>query len=200
MSFELAFSFVATIGMFLAGVLWSKAGPRHENDYGWLLVAFCALKGVSFYVDHGKIGIRDFVVATWMGVPGFVLYGISLWYLNGFLEIWTANLLLGFAVFSCLFLAFVVAMTVLFSIGPWTKEQRDDPFQSDLLKTIALATVTVIFVGTVIILFRHTENLSERLALLRSWFHVSSLIVYSVITIRVMLPLIMKNLRDLKGQ
>lgn len=190
--------------MFLAGVLWSKVGQRHEDDHGWLLVAFCALRSVSFYVEHGKIGLRDFAVATWMGVPGFILYGISLWYLNGFLELGRVNRLLGFSVFSCLFLAFVVVVTVLFPLGPWTKKsyekESDDPFQSSFVRTIALATAIAICGGTVFILFQHVDNLPERLGLLQSWFYVSSLIVFSVITIRVMLPLIMKNLRHLWGQ
>jgi hypothetical protein len=200
--FNLTVSLFAALFCFLVGVLWSASTWRHGFDMGWLVVAFCVARGISARIERGNLGVKDYGVAFWPAAPGFVLEGLSDFGLRTFSLHGRSGDLTQFAVFSCLLLVFITAVIAVmrFGVGIQDLSAEDYSASRGAICALALAVAISIACGTSIILLAGAEDPGARLSLLQSWLYKTSLIVYFLLTIKMVLPLIVGRFRAAFGR
>lgn len=181
----------------LVGLVWSASTWRHGFDMGWLLVAFLVTRSGSARMEHGRLGARDYANLFWPAAPGFLLEGFSDLSLHGFRLYGGRQELVRFAVSSCLFLIFIaVAIAILrFGIGIKELSVKDEAMWRGVIWFGVLATAISVAFGTFIIFVTGTKESSVRLNMLQSWFYKTSLIVYFLLTMKIMFPWILRRLR-----
>ena len=200
--FSLTVSLFAALFYFLVGVLWSASTWRHGFDMGWLVVAFCVARSAAARIESGKLGVRDYGIAFWPAVPGFVLEGLSDFSLHTFSLHGRSKDLAQFAVFSCLLLVFIAAVTAVlrFGVGIQDLSAEDYSVSRGAICALALAVAISVVCGTFIILLTGAEEPGTRLNLLQSWLYKTSLIVYFLLTMKMVLPLIVSRFRAAFGR
>jgi hypothetical protein len=163
---------------------------------------FLIAGGISGRLEHGTLGARNYAAIFWPAGPGFVLEWLSDSSLQHFLSHYEPEELVWFAVFSCLFLIFVTTATAALRFGIGIKElsAQDYARWRDFIWLGALAIVLCVTLGTAfIILVTGAKEADVRLSILQSWLYKMSLIVYFLLTVKMMLPLIVKRLRVMSG-
>jgi len=195
--FNLVNSLIGAMLYFFVGWFWSASTRRHSFDLGWLVVAFLVSRGVSYRIEHGKLGARDYAAIYLPAVPGFALEWLADLSLHDFRLHSEMEALVRFSVFTCALLIFVIAATALlqFGIGRDELSTKDSATWHSTILTGAFAIAISLVLGTLMIFVRGATKSDVQASMLQSWFYITSLIVYLFLMIKMMLPLILSRLR-----
>jgi hypothetical protein len=194
---NLIVSLIGAICYFLVGWLWSASAWRHSFDLGWLVVALILARYAATRIENGTLNAREYIAICSTALPGFVLELLANWGLHDFRLHDGLGALVRFAVFSCGLLVFVVALTALlrFSVGLDVLSRKDEATWHSTISVGASVIAASLVMGTALILYKGPDELGSRAGLLQSWFYWASLIVYFLLTLKMMLPLILRRAR-----
>jgi hypothetical protein len=148
-------------------------------------------------MDRGRLGAREYVSVYWPAAPGFALEWLSDSSLRDFRLHGQPGELVRFAVFSCMFLVLIAAATATlrFGIGFAELSAKDHAIWRDAIRVGAIAAVISVALGTFLVFTRGAVESSLRLNMLEAWFYKAALIVYFLVTMKMMLPLVLKRVR-----
>ena len=199
---SVAASVGACVAYFVAGVLLSRASWRGTFDLGWLVVAFLIARCAAARLEKGRLGARDYVTALWPTAPGFLLEWACDSSLRSFRLQGGRWRLAVFALLSCLLLIFITTATAKLKFGVQADElsPEDEARWRGAIWIGAVATAVSIPVGTLSVLTIRTEGPDARLDMLESWLYWASLIVYLLLTMKMMLPLVLNRLRAARSR
>jgi uncharacterized membrane protein YidH (DUF202 family) len=199
---NLIISLVGAVCYFLVGWFWSASTWRHSYDLGWLVVAFILARYVSSRIESGKVETRELLGVGLLAAPAFILEFLADWGLHDFRMHDGVEALIRFGVFSCALLVFVVAVTafVRFGVGLDALSTKDEATWRSAIRIGASAVAISFVAGTVWILAKCTNQLDVQSRALQYWFYCASLIVYFLLTMKMMLPLILRRLRTVMDE
>ena len=192
-------SLFAALCFFLVGLLWSTSTWRHGFDMGWLVVAFCVARSVSARIESSgtSLEVKNYALMLWPAVPAFVLEGLAGLSLRKFSEYGRPEEIVQFALLSCLFLVFIAAATAVcrFGIGMADLPAEDYSISRRVVYFLSLTFAIFVTLGTPLLFIRTDANLSAQLTVLQSWFYKLSLLAYFLLSIKMMLPILLKRFR-----
>jgi hypothetical protein len=186
---------------FLVGWLWSASTWRHSFDLGWLVVAFILARYASTRIESGKLKSRDYLSVCFPALLGFVFEFLADWGLHDFRLYDGFGALVRFAIFSCSLLVFVAGLTAFsrFGVGLDVLSEKDEVTWRRTIQVGASAITISISVGTVL-LFLGRSGLDAKASVLQSWLYWCSLISYFLLTLKMMLPLVLRRFRTVIDQ
>lgn len=196
---------IALAGAFfylLVGWLWSASTWRHSFDLGWLMVAFIFARYASIRIESGKLNLRDYLSVFLPALPGFVCEFLADWGLHEFRLNDAFGALVVFAAFSCSFLVLVAVLTAFlcFGVGRNDLSRKDEGAWRRIIQLGASAIAGAITIGTVLLVFGGSDGLDAKASALQSWFYWASLTVYFLLTLKLMLPLVLRRFRMVVDQ
>jgi len=182
---------------FLIGWLWSASTWRRSFDLGWLVVAFILARYASLRIESTQRKSRDYLSVCLPALPGFVFEFLADWGLHDFRLYDGFGALVQFAAFSCALLVFVAGLTAMlrFGIGVDAISTRDEALWRNVVWAVASATAMSSVMGTAFILLSGTSEPGLRASALQDWFYWASLVVYLLLTLKMMLPVILRRWR-----
>lgn len=199
---NLIISLAGAFCYFLVGWLWSTSTWRHSFDLGWLVVAFILARYASVRIEGGKLKSRDYLSVCLLALPGFLFEFLADWGLHDFRLHGGFGALVRFAAFSCCLLVFVAGLTAIlrFGVGLDTLSKKDEVTWRGTIQVAACAIAVAFSIGTVLVLVGGPDGLDAKASVLQSWFYWASLIVYFILTLKMMLPLVLRRLRTVIDQ
>lgn len=199
---NLIISLAGAICYFLVGWLWSMSTWRDSFDLGWLVVALILARYASRRIEKGRLKARDYLSVCIPVLPGFLFEFLANWGLHDFRVHDGFGALVRFAVFSCSIVVFVTVLTALlrFGVGLDVLSKKGEAIWNSTIRTGA-AVMTVSFVaGTAFILLESAKGLHAQVGVLKSWLYCGSLMAYFLMTLKMMLPLVIRRLRAVVDQ
>jgi hypothetical protein len=199
---NLIISLAGAFCYFLVGWLWSASTWRHSFDLGWLVVAFILGRYASMRIEGGKLKLRDYVSVCLPALPGFMFEFLADWGLHDFRLYGGLGALVRFAAFSCSLLVFVAGLTAIprFGVGLGVLSKKDEVTWRSTIQVGGCAIAVAFSIGTVLVFVSGSEGLDTKASVLQSWFYWASLIVYFLLTLKMMLPLVLRRLRTVIDQ
>lgn len=199
---NLIISVAGTILYFLIGWLWSVSTWRHSFDLGWLVVALILARYASRRIESDRLKVRDYLSVCLPVLPGFLLEFLADWGLHDFRLHDGFGALVRFAVLSCSLLVFVTVLTALlrFGVGLEALSKKDEAIWNSTIRIAAAAMTVTFVVGTTFIILRSANGLHAQVSFLESWFYCGSLMAYFLMTLKMMLPLVLRRFRAVADQ
>lgn len=199
---NLVIALAGAISYFLVGFLWSASTWHRSFDLGWLVVAFIITRYASTRIERGRLHTREYVNLCVPALPGFGFEFFADLGLRDFRLHDGPGAVVCFAVFSCFLLLFIVALTTFlpFGIGLDTIATKDEAIWHGTTLVGAAAVIVSIVVGTALIFAKSARELNALVGILQSWLYCVSLIVYFLLTLKMMLPLVLNRLRIVVDQ
>jgi hypothetical protein len=195
--FNLAMSLIGAAVYFAVGWLWSASTWRRSFDLGWLVAAFLLSRYASARTDGANLRARDYLALCLPAIPGFFLEWFADSSLHDFRLHHQLEALVLFAVFSCGLLVLVITATALvqFGVGRDDLCSKDEGTWRSTIRIGAFVIATALILGTLMIVVKGTRDSEVRVEMLQRWLYVMSLIVYFHLTMKMMLPLILRRFR-----
>ncbi|MGB6973104.1 MAG: hypothetical protein WBD67_00330 [Terracidiphilus sp.] len=187
---------------FIPGLILSTSTWVGAFDLGWLVVALGGFLTVSNLIELRTARVKDFTAIYWPLVPGFVLEWLSDLSLHNFRLRGTPEDLMRFAIFSSTFLVFITATTVFSrsKLGMMDLDVRDKAIMHGAVWIGSSVIATCIVSGTIMTFVRGMTEPLNRLVMLESWFYRASLVVLFFLTLKLMLPVILRSIRAVFSQ
>ena len=186
---------VFVISLLTVGALFSESTWSHNFDMGWLLIALVVSRNVSWFLENGKMRGIDYVTSSWPVLPGFFLDLLADMNRHTFVLHGSFTKLTLFAVFSCALLIFIIMVITLFRFGCGLQHLNAKSMKIYRLTTwlgAIVVTVAVIFRTSIILCNRMVDSMAQ-LSALQSWLYWASLITYSLLIVKMTLPLLLNG-------
>ena len=195
--FNLIASLFGTACYFLVGWLWSTSTWQNSFDLGWLVVAWILARYITTRIEKAKLKAKEYITLCLPALPGFFLEFLADWALHDFRHHERLGSLVLFAISSCSLLMFVVALTafVRFGVGLDVISAKDERSWRTIVWVGASAITVSLLAGTTFVVALGAKELAVRQSALQEWFYWTSLIVYLLLTLKVMLPLVLRRWR-----
>jgi hypothetical protein len=187
---------VLAIFYFVGGIYLTA--PREGSlDQGWLVVALAIFLGISNIRRLRKFSASDMAVLFWPVIAGFVLEWLSDVSTRNFQLHDTSQAHILAVILPCTFLVFIISTTIYSRLGVGAEglAARDTRVLQGVIWLSASATTIYIIFGATMILVRGVVELSAWLTVFESWLYRASLIVFFLLTIRMVLPLFLRSVR-----
>jgi hypothetical protein len=193
----IVFALVLATIFFLVGFLFSKSTWRLGFDMGWLVVSLLVSLTISNRIEDGRTMTTDYLAMYWPALPGFILELLAALSLRDFKLHGGSRGSLEFAIFSCALLIFVTTIITVLRFGCGFRQLfvKDEALYRRVIWVGATAITMFLVLGIVQILVRTSGQLDMRMEMLESLFYKTSLIVYGLLTVKMMFPLVLVGLR-----